>query len=234
MRFLRQRLVGLVEGHDLAIDAGLAHAPRDQLGDLAAEIQNQNAHGCRRSPWIALAARVVAMVQRGHGPWSRRPRPDRCASACVVEIAREIGLAGLGIDVAQRDIGGGPRRIGDDGRLRQAHRQFISPLAMAACAWPIRSEAESEGVGATTGAAGFTTARLGRSGQCGRGDQGQCQDQEMRGKFHGVTLVKSAGASYASNKQGIWPGCRALPMKIPRENRQLRENGPQTAYGPPV
>jgi hypothetical protein len=40
----RQRLLGLVEGHDLAIDARLAHAPRYQLGDLAAEIQNQNAH----------------------------------------------------------------------------------------------------------------------------------------------------------------------------------------------
>ncbi len=32
----------LVERHDLGIDAGLAHAPRDQLRHLAAEIDDQD------------------------------------------------------------------------------------------------------------------------------------------------------------------------------------------------
>ena len=31
--------IGVV-GHDLAIDAGFAHAPRDELGELAAEIED--------------------------------------------------------------------------------------------------------------------------------------------------------------------------------------------------
>ena len=34
--------LGLLEGHDLAIDARLAHAPRDQLRHLAAEIDDQD------------------------------------------------------------------------------------------------------------------------------------------------------------------------------------------------
>ena len=38
-----EHLGGLLEGHDLAIDAALAHAPGNQLGDLGAEIDDQNA-----------------------------------------------------------------------------------------------------------------------------------------------------------------------------------------------
>ena len=37
-----ERLVGAVERRDLAIDAGLAHPPRDQLGHLAAEIDDED------------------------------------------------------------------------------------------------------------------------------------------------------------------------------------------------
>ena len=37
-----KRRFGLVEGHDLRIDARLAHAPRDQLGVLRAEIDDQH------------------------------------------------------------------------------------------------------------------------------------------------------------------------------------------------
>src|SRR6185437_3952812 len=39
-----QRLVRLVVRHDLAIDAGFAHTPCDQLSHLAAKIENQDAH----------------------------------------------------------------------------------------------------------------------------------------------------------------------------------------------
>ena len=38
----RERRFGLLERHDLAIDALLAHAPRDQLRHLRAEIDDQN------------------------------------------------------------------------------------------------------------------------------------------------------------------------------------------------
>ena len=44
-----------LERHDLAIDAGLAHAPGDQLGDLAAEIDDEDGVGmCGVSSWRAF------------------------------------------------------------------------------------------------------------------------------------------------------------------------------------
>src|SRR5689334_24856253 len=44
-------LLGYVEGMDLAIDTALAHAPRDELGHLAAEIEDEDTvgHGLRPS-----------------------------------------------------------------------------------------------------------------------------------------------------------------------------------------
>ena len=42
----RERGLGFVEGHDFGIDAGLAHPPRDELGVLGAEINDQHfVHG---------------------------------------------------------------------------------------------------------------------------------------------------------------------------------------------
>src|ERR1700743_1909300 len=64
-RFLVQRGVRLVVRHDLAIDAGFADAPCDQLCDLAAEINDQNAHGVPVfDPSLALASRWAG------APWS--------------------------------------------------------------------------------------------------------------------------------------------------------------------
>ena len=40
-----QRVLGAVEGHDLGVDALLAHAPRDQLRHLAAEIDDEDGVG---------------------------------------------------------------------------------------------------------------------------------------------------------------------------------------------
>ena len=37
--------LGLGKGRDLGIDPGLAHAARDELGDLAAEIDDQDGVG---------------------------------------------------------------------------------------------------------------------------------------------------------------------------------------------
>ena len=44
----RERLVGAVERRDLAIDPGLAHPPGDQLGHLAAEIDDEDGIGLDR------------------------------------------------------------------------------------------------------------------------------------------------------------------------------------------
>src|SRR3546814_8889566 len=44
-----QAFIRLLERHDLAVDAGLAHAAGDQLGDLRSEIDNKNALRHRRS-----------------------------------------------------------------------------------------------------------------------------------------------------------------------------------------
>ena len=41
----REGLVGAVERRDLAIDPGLAHPPGDQLGHLAAEIDDEDGIG---------------------------------------------------------------------------------------------------------------------------------------------------------------------------------------------
>ena len=48
-----------VPGMDLAIDAGLAHAPRDQLGVLGTEIQDQDAVGM----YVAVCVHVVGAIQ---------------------------------------------------------------------------------------------------------------------------------------------------------------------------
>ena len=54
LRLLGQRLVRLVEGHDLAINAGFANTAGNQLGDLAAKIQNKDTHG------LAITGRLVS------------------------------------------------------------------------------------------------------------------------------------------------------------------------------
>jgi hypothetical protein len=43
-----ERLLGLLVGNDFGIDAGFAHPPGDQLGDLAAEIDDEDGVGHRR------------------------------------------------------------------------------------------------------------------------------------------------------------------------------------------
>ena len=81
------------------------------------------------------ATRLLRMVQRRDRLQRRRlGRIDR--QRRVVIAAGIIGVAGLGIDIAQRDIGGGPRRIGHDGRLGQPQRQLgVAACRSAACAW---------------------------------------------------------------------------------------------------
>jgi hypothetical protein len=51
----RQRRLDAAERHDLGIHAGLAHPPRDQLGVLGAEIDNQDVLG-HGNPLVLLRA----------------------------------------------------------------------------------------------------------------------------------------------------------------------------------
>ncbi len=61
-----ERGLGGLEGGDLAVDAGLADAAGDQLGYLAAEIDDENA------VWVLHVGRIA-----GWRPQRKRPRlPD--------------------------------------------------------------------------------------------------------------------------------------------------------------
>jgi hypothetical protein len=68
-----QRLLGLLEGHDLAVHAFLAHPAGDQFGDLRAEVDNEDrvVHsdmcGCHRAgsrplPLLPHFAQVLRMT----------------------------------------------------------------------------------------------------------------------------------------------------------------------------
>ena len=74
----RERFGRLLERHDLAIDAVLAHAPRNQLRDLGAEIDNENdvVHwpicgalraGSRPRPGISIAVPRTLSPRAGRG-----------------------------------------------------------------------------------------------------------------------------------------------------------------------
>ena len=60
---LRDADIGAAERHDLAIDSGLAHPPRDQLGHLASEIDDEDR--------IARLDRHGAALKAGAGPVQR-------------------------------------------------------------------------------------------------------------------------------------------------------------------
>ena len=85
---LGERFGGFVEGHDLAIDPLLAHAPRDELGDLRAEIDDEN-----------LVVRHPKQVANRAGPQWRQPAVNS-EGTLIFRSFRESGnpvrLQGLG------------------------------------------------------------------------------------------------------------------------------------------
>jgi len=96
LRFLGQRFFRLVVGHDLAIDAGFADAPRDQLVTWLPKSRTSTLIGPRRRGGGA------AMIQRGQrlqGVGFAGSIPAR-----VIEAAGIIRLTGFGIEIAQRDV----------------------------------------------------------------------------------------------------------------------------------
>ena len=76
----RQRRLDLVVGMDLAIDAGLAQAPRDQLGHLAAEIDDQDL-------LVGVGARSWGSVRRA-SIQARRRRSRRCRRSAASGAGR--------------------------------------------------------------------------------------------------------------------------------------------------
>ena len=69
---LGEGLGGVLEGMDLAIDAGFAHAARDELRHLAAEIDDENGVGQSRGdplfrafPYAKTAAAATAAAATG-------------------------------------------------------------------------------------------------------------------------------------------------------------------------
>jgi hypothetical protein len=77
----RECLCRLLERHDLAIDLLLAHAARDELGDLRAEIDDENLV-VPREPVGAGAAADEGGIEDGHLPTYVRPpaRPVKAAA----------------------------------------------------------------------------------------------------------------------------------------------------------
>src|SRR6266540_3795363 len=79
---LGKSLLGLLERHDLAIDALLAHPARDELGHLGAEIDDENlvVHG----GW-----RLVR--RRKFGVKSRASAADRAGNSVTSPLEGEVG-----------------------------------------------------------------------------------------------------------------------------------------------
>ena len=71
----RDRVGARVEGMDLAIDAALAHAPRDQLRHLAAEIEDEDAVGHGSS--VIVSGIIVT------GGMSRKSSPSGSGTAAA-------------------------------------------------------------------------------------------------------------------------------------------------------
>ena len=85
-----ERRLGLVERHDFGIDAGLAHPPRDELGHLAAEIDDQHAVLLRLGPHDGDGYRECG--RRGSGGFGRSiglglPPRSRARSGVSVVMA---------------------------------------------------------------------------------------------------------------------------------------------------
>ena len=102
-RSARKRLGGLVERHDLAIDARLAHAPRDELRHLAAEIDDED--GGMGGGTIAHAAAVREMPHRLQRCSVQAHRATGQVSSVVAHMLLETMLA-FGPD-ARSDARGG-------------------------------------------------------------------------------------------------------------------------------
>ena len=84
-----QRLFGRLEGDDLRIDPRLADAPGDELGDLGAEVDDEDTvlHGgsLRRKPGVCKMAREAAEL------FFYR-RPDACLSVLRMPAGRSAGV----------------------------------------------------------------------------------------------------------------------------------------------
>ena len=119
-----QRLLGLVERHDLGVDALLAHAPRDQLRDLAAEIDDEDGvgHGGSAPRRLLSEKKLVAQAF---------PIDHRCGEGSSVAAQQTPQLAGFN-----------PAAKSSGGRRSSVVRTFAAVLALTLC-W-VTSAARAE------------------------------------------------------------------------------------------
>ena len=120
----RQRLLGTVERHDLGVDALLAHAPRDELGHLAAEVDDEDG--------IGAAARHGGAGPRGNR-WRAHPRIDHRAR----DRSSTLG-AGLCVSQLRRSCKRLPASpvgatLHDSGQVQMPadpHRPVVNPVGV--------------------------------------------------------------------------------------------------------
>ena len=79
----------LLERHDLGIDPLLAHPPRDQLGDLAAEIDDQNLVMRRGHLGTRLAAGCAAVMASNYATGGGLATPENRPSAVIASLAKQ-------------------------------------------------------------------------------------------------------------------------------------------------
>ena len=88
----------VLERHDLGIDPLLAHTPRDQLGHLGAEIDDENFV-------VGRLGHSPALLKSG-GPWRRNRRHGRTGTLCDGRAAPgQASGTGLGADRTGRGAG---------------------------------------------------------------------------------------------------------------------------------
>ena len=134
----RERLRRLVERHDLAIDARLAHAPRDELRHLAAEIDDEDGGmgGAARSFMRLLLGKCRAACRNA----SMRATPDGHEAACASRCCSRKLLA-LPAHGRMREGTRGQDDLPE--AVAAARRDRSAPgLWRPACSWP-RSRSDS-------------------------------------------------------------------------------------------
>ena len=103
---LRERLLGRLKRRDLAIDAGLAHAARDQLRDLRAEIDDQHFVVVADNRFVEHILRHAASLVRqktrlGDRSFERKKRGAAEAAQKSAPRATTVGLGALPPDDAK-------------------------------------------------------------------------------------------------------------------------------------
>ena len=118
----REGLVRLLERHDLAIDLLLAHPPRDQLGHLRAEIDDENL--VVPGEPVGAGAAHEGGIQDGHGSICGRWRPRSRPQSAVhhrLDAGSETIAGAINRILSGAAYGDTPFRGGNDATRRGCH-----------------------------------------------------------------------------------------------------------------